>query len=280
MLLSATSKLLASLLASSIASLILALTFVQTVGNSHYLEQRLQATNSYQRLSVALSDELSQGIPGIAASQAQPILMRILTPQVLQAKTTSALDQIQAYYQGDGPAPTIDLTDLAAQAKAAGIPVPADNAINKPITIGVSQNAHKQGNVINALWWSSVAGLILCAAGLIVVCKLRRTWVPLPNMLIGTGILLGVLALLIAVAAGLVSHASISNNSAHAFASLGRDLGVLIAKDIAKRLAAWAVILAAIGVGVRMLLLRGRRNTSNPVMPQSPVESGQTPLIR
>ncbi|HSX43574.1 MAG TPA: hypothetical protein VLF59_05845 [Candidatus Saccharimonadales bacterium] len=280
MLLSAVSKLLASLLASSLVGIVLVLTLTQTVLNSHYLEQKLQTTNSYQRLSVALSDQLSKGIKGVSPDQAKVVFAHILTPQVLQSKITGGLDQAQAYYQGDGPAPTIDLTDLATQAQAAGIPVPADSSIRKPITLGGSQKTDSHATPIATIWWTSVLSTLLCAAGLILVCRRRGKWTALPNVLIASGVLLGIMALLLEIGAHLVSDGAHFSSGSNAFSALGRDLGVLIAKDMAIRLGLWALAAGVFGIGMRVWMKRttGTRPSTTP--PQLSINTKQTPLIR
>src|SRR5438045_3503554 len=93
------SKLTASLLISVLFAAVLTLFLDQTLLNSSYLEGQLASTNSYTKLSDALSDQVVKSSdnndPALKAK-----VLSILTPTVLQTKLDGGLEQLQAYYKG------------------------------------------------------------------------------------------------------------------------------------------------------------------------------------
>src|SRR5579872_7385185 len=132
--------LIAGMLVAAVCVAVLTMVIDHTLFSSHYIEQQAVQTNTYPRLSVALTNELlSYG--NFSSPQAKAILQENLTPAILQQKISSALDQLEAFYKGNGPVPTIDLTDLAANIRAAGLPLPANSTIDKPISFGSNAKA-------------------------------------------------------------------------------------------------------------------------------------------
>jgi len=255
---SALSKLLATLLVITLAGVILTSVLNQTVLSSHYVEGKLTETNSYQRLSVALSDQIARKVTaGDENQQVADRLKTILTSQVLQTKINSVLEQAQAYYlHGSGSRPTLDLTDMAAQAQAAGIPVPADSPLAKPITFGKDTRADQsQHNIINMPQVAIISSIVL-AVGLAAVCWRRDKWVALPDVLIIVGVLVGFVALVLAVASnGLAHHLDLGKDSG-VFTPIGRDVAAAIMSDLAKRLGVVAIVCGVIGVAARILVGR------------------------
>jgi len=261
MLLSALSKTLSTFLVLVLVGMAMAFTADSTVFNNEYVEQKLTETNSYQRLSVALNQEIAnkasqENNADTAAMTAK--LQEILTPAVLEQKITQAIDGFHAYYRGNGPLPTIDLTDIAAQAKANGIPIPEDSEINKPITFGSNAQLKDASKTFNGIRQSSIVVAVLLAGSILVLSWKRGKWGALPNTAIASGVLVGLLTLVF----WLTSRATVNaqtvgkDAAANAFAAIGRDLAASITHDFAARLGIIAAVLLVSGIVSRILVAR------------------------
>lgn len=264
-MLSALSKFLSTLLVGLLTALVFTTVLNQTVLDSHYIENKLTATNSYERLSVALTDQASQKVAGVENQQAAAMLKPILTPEVLKTKINGALDQMQAYYQGNGPRPTLDLTDLAAQAQAAGIPIPADSPLAKPIQLSPSARAKGDINMLNTVRTITLVGAVLVAVALLAVSWARHKWVALPDVLIVVGVLVGLVAAVAALASGMAGRYVTAGSGADAFALIGRDVGVRIANDLAGRFGIIAGLLLVVGIAARIWV--GKMQAKAPITP-------------
>jgi hypothetical protein len=278
-MLSVLSKLLSTLLVFTLTGTVFSTVVNQTVLNSHYIEGKLTQTNSYERLSTALSEQVSQKV---AAGSENPLVARelksILSPETLRTKINSTLDQLQAYYEGKGPLPTIDLTDLGAQAQAAGIPLPSDSNISKPITLdGIPRTKGQGHNLKNSQYTLLITTLVLAAA-LALVCRQRHKWVAFPGVLLASGILIGLLAVLAAAASGAITQAIPFNAENAALATIGRDLASSIMTDVARHLGFMAALCELLSVMARILIKRlGAPAAAKPATKQTPPMS---PIIR
>lgn len=252
-----TSKLLASLLASVLATAIITGVANQTVLSSRYLEGQLASTNSYTRLSSALSTEITKdagSLPPSAASQVQAVI----TPDVLRTKLNGALEQLQAYYRGNGSAPTIDLSDLASQVQAAGVPVGQDNPLTKPIQLGGNTNAKGATKTFDTVRVSTLAASVVLVALLLAVSWERHRYAALPDVVISVGVLIGLLALAFALAPSLAAHYLKFDTTSNAFASIGKDLATDIAHDLGRRFGIIAGLCLVLGIGARVWVARLR----------------------
>jgi hypothetical protein len=265
------SKLLASLLVSLIFSAGLTVILDGTILNSHYLEGQLLKTNSYMRLSTALSKEIAQK-SGSADPQVQAKLQTILTPALLQQKTTTALDQLQAYYKGKGSAPVIDLTDLAPAVQAAGVPLDSNSPLSKPITLGANTKVKDFAQTFKNIKLGTIAGAIVLAGLLLFVSWERHRYAALPDVLISVGVLFVLLALSFGFAPGVADHLIKFDSSSNAFASVASDLATSISHDLGMRFGLLAAMLLAIGIGVRTWLAKRR--------PAKPTPSTTQPVVR
>jgi hypothetical protein len=255
MILSWLSKLLAGILVSVLSGAIVLLVLDHTVLSSHYLQGQLTQVNAYTKLSGAISTELAKNTetdnPQMVAT-----LRTIITPAVLQQKITSALDQLEAYYKGNGPAPQIDITDLVAKAQAAGVPVPQDSNLNKPISLGNNVAVKNIGTQIGGVQLVTVLAALLLAVLLMVVSWERHKFAVLPDILITLGLLFGVLAALLAFTPGFVDTHLKLNLDSNAFAGVGRDLAESIARDLGKRFAIIAGVSLVVGIATRIWVAR------------------------
>jgi multisubunit Na+/H+ antiporter MnhB subunit len=252
MLASLTSKLLASLLVSALATAAITVVVGQTVLSSHYLEGQLQKSNSYNRLSDALVDQMSQQAASTGNTLVATQLKNIITPVFLKEKINSALDQLQAYYRGNGPQPVIDLTGLAAQAQAAGIPVGEDSGITKPIVLAKNDQARGLSKTFDHVRLSAIISIVVLAALLVLVSWERHRYAALPDVVIALGVLLGLLGLSLWLVPGLLTHVLKPSLTANAFVPIVRDLTFNIVRDLAKRFSTIAGLCLAIGIGTRI----------------------------
>src|SRR6478752_4646379 len=97
LVLSLLTKLIASLLVSTLFIAVLTLALDKTIFSSDYLNSQLVSTNSYDKLSNAIADRVAK-----TADSPDPTLKSnietIVTPRVLQQKVSTALNQLEKYY--------------------------------------------------------------------------------------------------------------------------------------------------------------------------------------
>ncbi len=237
----------------------------------------MSSVNGYKRLSTALNEQIVSAATkdsdssGINTAQAAK-LQQILTPTVLQQKINSGLDSIQGYYRGNGPQPVIDLTDLAAQAQAAGIKIPEDSGLTKPIKLGTSQRASALSKTFDNVRLGTIIGTLVLVAALLAVSWERHKWAALPDVLIVTGVLVGLVAIAAAAVGQLAVHFLRFGTDAEAFASLGRDLASAIAHDLALRFGIIAGAFLTVGIGTRIWVgrLHPTVNLPRPMAPAPP----------
>jgi len=218
------SKLVASLLVASLCGAIITAVLSQTILSSHYLEGQITEVNGYSRLSDALSNEASQ--TNFANNpQAATTIREILTPGVLQQKINGALNQLQLYYKGKGSVPVINLSDLATQAQAAGVPLGQDSELFQPIRLGSYSNTdrvQKTAKTFDGVRMATIVTSLLLALVLLVLSWRRHRYTVLPGVLISIGIFMGLTALIFYLGSNLANHFIGFSTTSNAFASLGR----------------------------------------------------------
>ena len=258
MILSWLSRLVASLLVTVLCGAIITTVLDQTVLNSHYLDKQLAATNSYSRLSTGLSQQLAK-----QAGSVDPVLAAklqgILTPAILQQKIQDALNQLQAYSEGKGPAPTINLTDLAAQAQAAGVPIDQESDLTKPITLGSTKQSNQtqqSGKNFGTIKAATMLASIVLAALLGFLSWRRHNYVILAHVLISVGITIGLLALFCLFVPSVADHFIKVSATSSAFTDVARNMVDSVAKDLGKRFGIIAGLCLVVGIGTRIWLTR------------------------
>jgi hypothetical protein len=282
MLLSWLSKLLASLLTASLCGIIITLTLSQTLMSSHYLEGQLNKTNSYNRLSTALSTEVAKQAGLASNPQVNTLIQGILTPAVLKQKINSALDQLQAYYRGNGATPVIDLSDLASQAQAAGVPLGQNNPLSQPITLGsnsakASATAKGVSKTFDHVRLTTIITSLVLVVALLAVSWERHRYGALPDVLICVGVLIGLVALIFDLGPSLADHYIKLSSTSNAFAALGHDLAESIARDLARRFGIIAAACLVAGIVTR--ILAGRLQGKAATTPVKPVSSKSPKMV-
>jgi hypothetical protein len=259
------SKLIASLLVASVCSAIFTMLISQTIMNSHYLDGQLTKVNGYNRLSTALSDEIGEESGLSSVPQAATIIHSILTPAVLRQKINSALDQLQRYYEGKGPVPVINLSNLASQAQAAGVPISQDSGVLKPITLGNNANTtqvQKAAKTFAGVRTTTIITSLLLLVALLAICWRRHNYIAVPGVLISIGVLMGLLALIFYLGSNLANHYLTFSTTSNAFISLGHDLTISVFHDLARRFGIIAAVCLVIGISVRIWVKKLQAKTT------------------
>jgi hypothetical protein len=267
MLFSWLSKLLASMLVAVLSGAIITVVMNQTVLSSHYVEGKLASTNSYVRLSDALNTEIAKKASADAeTAQFTAKLQGIITPTVLQTKINGALDGLQAYYRGNGALPTIDLTDLAPQVQAAGIPLPADSPLSKPIQLGSNEKVRGASKTFDHVRLTTIITSLVLIAALLAVSWERHRYAALPDVAITVGGLIAIFALIFGLMPGVISHYVKFDSTSNAFGAIGNDLATSIAHDLAMRFGIIGGLCLVAGIVARIWV--GRLQSASAAKPK------------
>ena len=256
MALSWLSKILSSLLFSTLVGLTVLLVLSSTVLSSSYVTGKMDQTNAYEKLSQALSEEVAKKAE-VADPAVQKQVAKIITPAVLKEKITTTLSQLEDYYKHGGNAPVLDLTDLVAQARTAGLEVPEHSQLEKPIVFGGGQD-HGSGSVGLAQRVLIITASVL-AFLLAILCWRRRTVVPFANLAIALGGFLLFIGLLVWLLPGLVDANLQLGTASNAVAVIAHDIVFTIARDIGKDFVFIGLGVAALGLGGRIAIAKLRR---------------------
>jgi hypothetical protein len=249
-------RIVASFLVLALTTTTILVVMSQTVLSAAYLEHKLDATNGYSRLSTVLSGQVAQDA-GLATPAVTAQVNTFLTPAVVKTRLNAALEQLQAYYQGKGPVPTLDFTDIATQAQAAGLPLGSDSRFAEPIKLGNVNDTSAQGN--DHVQQSKAFGILvstILAVLLAILCWKRREYRPLANVLIGTGITLGIIALFCGLSPSLFDHLVKFNSATSAVNSFVHDLVAAILRDLGKRFGIIVAVYLVAGILLRVLIRR------------------------
>ncbi len=258
----------ASALAVAVFVGVLTTVFDHTVFSSYYLEQKAIQINAYPKLSAGLSSELLQH-GNITSPQDEAVLQKIISPTVLQQKITSALNQLEAYYKGNGQIPTIDLTSLVAQARAAGVQIPPNSTLDQPITFGGNQKAQGVGAQFEKTKRDSIIAAVVLLMILIALSWRRHRYAVLPDISIVCGILLGFVAIAFAIAPHIINHYVKFNFSSSAFSSIAHDITFAIIHNLSWIIGIIAVALLVGGVVGRVVVakLNPKQSKSTAIKP-------------
>lgn len=255
MLLTFLSRLMSSLLTFLLFLTVVGYTANQTVLNTTYIENKLESQNAYSRLSDALSDEISKNSsdPAISQDAVSSQLKTILTPDVLKQKIDTTLKQLQAYYKGDGPEPTLDVSDLIKQANQSGLTV--DSAkFDKPVTLNGTAKLKQVGQTAKLVGIGTAVLMALLFLGVLAIAIKRRNYKPLANIVFSLGIMLTTSGLLMLFVPRLFSHFLKIDAATNPFAALAHDLAVVAMHDFGIRLLIPGVVALLLGILAKFAL--------------------------
>lgn len=270
------SKVLSGLLLLALVGLTVNVVLNRTVLSSGYLDVQLKKADAYHKLSVAITDELVHNTTSMDPELSAKV-QSIITPEVLEQRIPGALEQLEDYLKNGGNAPQIDVSDLVAQAQAAGVQIPAETDLTKPITLGQAgsykiQPPSETMKLMNTL--TMVAAVVLGAA-LVVVSWLRRDFRPLAAVATLYGIIFVIVALLLWFAPDVLAS-RIHFAAANVFAAVGQEVATVIAKDIAKQFGTIGAISLAIGVPAWIILAKlQKQRIATVVSPKTKTQSNQ-----
>lgn len=266
------SRLVATLLVPVLCLAIISTVLNQTIFTSHYLEDRLNATDGYQKLADGLSSQLVNET-GITDPALRAVVKASITPALVRQRLNPALDQLQAYYEGKDPATTLDLRDIGERAQALGLPVSQDGVFSKPITLGSTARTdvisqHQSAGTRFERWRGfSIVTCVVLTLILLLLCWWRHNFRPLPHVLISVGVSLGLVALVCLLVPGIADHFIRFNTGAHIFTEVAHDLVASISKDLGKRFGLIALLSLLFGIIWRVLL---RRRNATPTVFRRP----------
>jgi hypothetical protein len=266
------SRLVAGVLVATLSGLIIALVIDHTLLNAKYLESEAKKANTYQRVSSALPADLTKDSSGDRA-QAEAAVSQLVTPQLVQAKLTQSLNEVQAYYTGNGPAPTIDLRDVVAEARAAGLDIPADSGLNKPIVLTDKQgkakalaNQFKNSRLVTEL------GVIVLIALLLFLSWERHRYLVLPDILISSGVIIAIVSGAFLFLPNIIEKYAHIDTVSNTYVQIGRDLANRLAHDEGWIFAAVAVVLLVIGIAGRLGLGMMKKNNGKAAPSPAPAK--------
>ncbi|TAH36707.1 hypothetical protein EYC59_00830 [Candidatus Saccharibacteria bacterium] len=262
-------KVISSLLLLALIGLTLNIVLNQTVLSTTYLDGQLKKADAYHKLSVAITDELVHNTTSMDPELSAKV-QSIVTPEVLEQRIPGALQQLEDYMKNGGSAPQVDVSDLVAQARAAGVDIPANSSLDKPITIGQAgsykiQPPSKTAKLVNTLM---VVAAVMLGATLVLVCWLRRDFRPLARLATWYGVVLGLIALVLWFAPDILAS-RIHFAAVNIFASVSQEIATAIAKDIAKRFVTIAALALAVGIPAWILLAKLQKRATPTVVKPS-----------
>ena len=191
--------------------------------------------------------------------------MLFRSPAAVKQKINTALGELQNYYQGKGPAPTIDFSNLADQARAVGVPVAQGSDLTQSVTLG-SNNTKSSSRSINFEGLRMVT--ILTSVGLLLVVAalslLWRRYTALPSVLISVGIFIACIAITAYAVPAEAGHLIKFSSTANTFTSLGRDLVESIGKNLALRFGIVSGVCLVIGISARIWTGRLQKKLAAP----------------
>lgn len=157
-------KLCASLLVLVIGVTVLAYVLTATLLNAHYLEAKASSIGLYDSLAQQIPNSVASG-SGVDQQAVQQTLAGVVTGKYVESKINPFLDSLQAYYQSNGPAPQMSLSDLALQMQSQGITVSPDSPLAKPIVYKDPAGVKKIFDWLNLIKIAGpIIGLLLLAA--------------------------------------------------------------------------------------------------------------------
>ncbi|HUB93290.1 MAG TPA: hypothetical protein VMB52_02195 [Verrucomicrobiae bacterium] len=252
------SKFLASLLVASVCGVIITTVFNQTVFNAHYIEGQLTKVDGYNRLTEAVCDEAIQQSNLVSESQIASPLCKMLLVSTLTQKVNGVLNQLQLYYQGKAPAPSLDLSGLVSQAQSAGLQLSPNSTLLNPIKIvpdsGTNKTIAYPTKTFAGVRTTTVVTSLVLILALLAISLIYHRYRILPNVLISVGVFIGLTALVFYLGSSLLSHYIHTLTAPNMFISVVSDLVHNISHDLAYRFGVIAAVCLIVGITARIII--------------------------
>ncbi len=181
------------------------LTYVldNTLTNAKFLHAQANQSGLYDNLARDIPSLLSGGTGAEATKTA---LGLAVTPNFVEDHIDPWFNQIEAYYQHNGPVPQLELKDLSDQAQIYGVKLSNPDGLTQPIKFQ-DPGLKPILDLLHQFW---LASLILAAACLLLIGVLTKGWqrfVAPAKTLIAAGIVVAVGAAIAQIVPGLLNSA-------------------------------------------------------------------------
>jgi hypothetical protein len=244
--------LLATLLIPIIFTTSVAYVLNATVLDMGYLKKEANKTGFYKDFSELVPTQLSQMAAQSPAEQAQikKMVTQIITPGVVQNKLEVYFAEFENHYKHNGPAPTLDLSDLVKQASAAGINIPTQD-IQTSFTLPAETDAKLkqvfEGGKTAKTGTLITAGIMLCL--LLLLSAKTHSYTSLVYVFVVSAILQGALFFGINGGVDVGIHAIRANvGESNALIDFIEKLGRTISHDISLQFAYLGVLFAVLAI--------------------------------
>jgi hypothetical protein len=260
MLLTFLSRLMSSLLTTLLFVTIVGATANQTILNRDYVEQKLESQQAYDRLSTALSQKISEDSndPSIPQDAVASQLKTVLTADVLRDKIDTTIKQLEAYYKGDGPVPTLDISDLVQKAQAEGLPIDAEK-FDKPVKLTALETTKPISDSAQIISIGVIVLAALLLLGVLAIAIRRRDYRPLANIVFSLGLMLTITGAALLLVPNVFSRMYKFDASTNPFGSLFHDLAVIAIHDFGLRLLIPGIVALLLGILAKLLIRSHRR---------------------
>lgn len=260
MLLTILSRIMASVLTTLLFITIVGITADQTVLNTGYIETTLEKEKAYDRLSAAISQEISSNSadPSVPKEELASQLEAVITPDVLKEKIDTTLKQLQEYFRGDGPVPTLDISDLVQQAQANGLQIDADK-FNEPVQLTAVTEVKKLSDAAQIISIATLVVVAVLLAGVIGIAIKRRDWRPLANIVFSLGLMLTITGACLMLVPQIFSRLYTFDAATNPFGSLAQDLAAIAVHDFGIRLLIPGLVALVIGIIAKVLLKKHKQ---------------------
>jgi len=265
------SRFIAAILISVITIAVLTQIFDATLLNSNYLNKVAIKDGLYSSLSVDISNQLVKDVennngsaPTISSQQASTIIKSVLTSSLIQTKVSSALSEVQAFYKGNGPQPSINLSDVIAKLQAAGLPISNNNqTLSKPIIIPSNQKVKQQIQYFEKLKLYSALATVILLVLLVFLSFEEHRWKVLPDLAIIVGVYLGLISAIFIFGVGVADKVAKLGTNSNDITITANNFAKSLTKGIGYKIAEIAIILIIVGIVSRIFMHRSNKNIAN-----------------
>jgi hypothetical protein len=220
-----------------------------TLLSAHYWQAKADSTSLYASLSQSLPKTLIPG-SGPETQAAQQGIAVLLSDSYLKGKVSPFVEQLQKYYQGKGPAPQLDLTDLAQEAQRQGVQVPENSPIIHPLTPDTPKGIKAAYSWINLIKSVGVVIVLVLAGMLTLLHSGWHRFTALGKVLVVSALGQGLLFLVLKFSPGLLGSLVKPNANTVPLAETVVSFSQSLLIDVSNHFGVAAIGLAVIGVVV------------------------------